>query len=253
MVVGRVRGECADRHEMLLEVLGPAGAGKSTLIVAMRARDPRIRLAERPSRGQVLWAFARHAARFCAARRRAGGRPLTRAEARALSIAAAWSHRPPEGLVVFDHGPLFRLVRVRAFGPPMVEDDGFTGWWHERFERWAALLDAVVFLDAADDVLVRRIRTRPRHHAAEALDDASAAAFVAAYRDGFDWVRRALAERGTRVITIDAAATEPFAIADRVLAAMEELHPPHHDRTHEAGSASRRRLCRTGRSRRRPP
>jgi hypothetical protein len=246
-------GSARTGTRVLLEVLGPAGAGKSTLIAAMEARDPRIRRAKLPSRGQMLRAYARLAVRFAAARRRAGGSPLTRAEARALSIAKAWSHRPPEGLVVFDHGPLFRLVQVRAFGPPLVKDGGFTGWWHELFERWAALLDAVVFLDATDDVLVRRIRTRPRHHAAKALDDASAAAFLAAYRDGFDRVRRALAERGTRVITIDSAATEPLAIADRILAAMEELHPAHHDRTHEARSAPPRRLCRTGRSRRRPP
>ena len=90
----------------------------------------------------------------------------------------------PQG-VVFDQGPLFRLARMCA--------SRHTRWWSEAIHRWSQTLDLVVWLDAPEELLLERVRTRSKQHRIKSVSHARALRRLsdqrAQYRDVLDELR----------------------------------------------------------------
>lgn len=114
-----------------------------------------------------------------------------RRETRSLARLEAWRRaldrpRPAEEhAIVFDHGPLYRLARLREFGPAITRSDSFRSWWEDSRRFWLDALDLIVTLEAPDTVLLSRVEERGHwylsadHLAAEKQD------FLARYRQSF--------------------------------------------------------------------
>lgn len=67
-------------------------------------------------------------------------------------------------VVIFDQGPVFTMVRLRAAIPEAARGLSFKRWWDRMLELWAETLDLLILLDAPDNVLLRRIQQRPKAH-----------------------------------------------------------------------------------------
>ena len=208
---------------LVAEIVGPAGSGKSTLAGALGRRDGRVRaglgvwglpaplllstaLLSLPQllgmwrrRGAFGWGEAGLVVRLNAL-----GRLLRRES----------SH--PDRFLVLDEGTVFALAKLRAFGG----DGG--GQWSRLAERWADSLDAVVWLDAPDEVLARRIRGRDKPHRMKGCSDEEISAFLARYRDAYERVISELcARRRLKVIRVSTDTGTPQQIADEVLSGIE--------------------------------
>jgi shikimate kinase len=207
-----------------LELVGPAGSGKTTLYRALAARSEAVA----PGVPFGRWDHLRHglpqAARLLPAWAATGGRFFDEKELRSLGYVAGWAaaleHGAAEGaLAVFDHGPLFRIVRLRAFGPPLVARDGFARWSEAAVRRWARLLHTVVWLDAPDALLARRIDGRDERHRMKGGEAGETERFLARYRAAYEALLAELrAAGGPEPIRVDTSREAPEAIAERVLA-----------------------------------
>ncbi|HXF74150.1 MAG TPA: hypothetical protein VNO79_16280, partial [Actinomycetota bacterium] len=149
----------------MIEVLGPAGAGKTSLVDAVRRLDPGVRAGVRAPRAvwfalalvRVLPSLPRWLPR---ARRE---RWFAWNEVKSIGFLEAWLPRVRRGsgtATLLDHGPLFRLARLEEFGPPLVGSPAFRRWWRRCLEAWLDALDLVVVLDAPDAVLLERVDRR---------------------------------------------------------------------------------------------
>jgi hypothetical protein len=216
----------ADHSPRLVELAGPAGAGKSATRQALIART-RFRqgmiwgLPARPllSNGlrliptfiplwldayRPLWNETRHLVRLRTLREE-----LQRGERRGPAI-------------IFDEGPVFALAWLRGFGHPVMRGAAADAWWHTAFEEWARLLDLVVVLDAPDELLARRIRGRPEDHEVKRASDPEIARWMARFRQSLDWVLARLAlEAGVSVLRLDTSTSTPEQLAERTLAALD--------------------------------
>ena len=88
-------------------------------------------------------------------------------------------------------------------------------WRRDELEEWAVRLDIVVRVEAADPVLVRRIRTRAKPHPVKGDTDSEIAEFTRRFRCEFDRVIRELvAAGGTMLIELwtDAASSPEDAV-----------------------------------------
>ncbi|SRR6266508_519638 len=189
------RGEAPPRpsRPLVVEVAGPAGTGKTTLIEAVAVRDPLMEIGIHLSRIEMFRSHGANIVRFLPTfARRAGFSWFTDEEARAMAYIDGW-HRslgrmPRRGTLMLDHGPVFRLAFLAQFGSSITKTPEFERWWTASLAKWASALDVVVQLDAPDDVLIHRIRARERKHPVKQGSYAEARRFLARYRGGFDRV-----------------------------------------------------------------
>jgi hypothetical protein len=207
-----------------LELVGVAASGKTTLARELTKHSARLTGGVPFPRLAHLRPGLAHAARLLPAWWRAGGRWLDEKELRSMNYVTGWAdrverRRPGDTVVLFDHGPLFRIARLRAFGPPLVESARFQAWADAALRRWAPLLGGVVWLDAPDDLLVARIEARGERHRMQGEPLSDTLRFLARYRAAYE---RLLAEfeaaGGPPVLRIDTRAEPAALIAERLLA-----------------------------------
>lgn len=207
----------------LIELVGPAGAGKTTLARILPARDPRIAVTpgvwRQPRRWLFLSAILLIPTVLAAL---LGGAPLRWQEIAQMIRIDALRRMLAHGrgragrVIVLDEGPVFALSWLDvAFG--RNGDPGYAAWRRRTVAAWGCGLDAVVRLDADDAVLMRRIRERAKDHVVKDKTAADIADFTLRYRRAFDRVLGELAPRGVRVVSVR---TDGGGVIERV----DELH-----------------------------
>jgi hypothetical protein len=219
----------AGSRPFVVELVGPAGAGKTTLakVLPHLARDVRS--------GLNLWGLPRS---FL----------LVGALGVMPTVAAVSRHRPLRGaaigqmirlgalryaldrsaaagarLIVLDEGPVFALTWLDVFHAR--EDDPTWRQWRQRTLRdWADRIDAVVRLDAEDRVLAHRIRQRQKPHPVKGSPDEEIFHFLGCFRRAFDRVIGELAATGSvRILELPPDADAPDEHAARLLDALTEV------------------------------
>lgn len=230
---GRIGGR-GSPTAVVVEVAGPAGAGKTTLTRALADRRSDLCVGIALSRIDLIRAYGSATAAIGPTylRRFRGTRWFSRGESRGMAYLGAWRRRlaqdrPAQGAAcgtgvrVLDHGPIYRLVRLSEFGPPVTASAAFRAWWEVSLAQWASTLDIVVWLDASDEVLLGRVRSRERAHPMRDASATDGAAFLARYRAGYDAVMARLAVCGLRLLRFDTERCTPDRIADLVLTAVD--------------------------------
>jgi hypothetical protein len=108
-------------------------------------------------------------------------------------------------VILMDEGPVFAIGWLDvAFAERGIEAP--PGWRRRVVQRWAQLLDSVVFLDAQDRVLATRIRTRAKRHRMETSGDVALRRFARVFRHAFEKVIAELSETGH--LTVQAMRTD---------------------------------------------
>lgn len=220
---------------VIVELVGPAGAGKSTLAEGVSASDTTIRS------GLSLWGLPRMdlicstlaLAPTIAAAALGGGQSRLRPGeiAQMIRLGAlrravrreAQRHR----VILLDEGPVFALSWLDVFFKR--NGDRVPAAWRRRVVAdWALLLDVVVFIDASDSTLVQRIRTREKEHKVKGLPDEEIHGFSEGFRAAFDRVIAELAKAGHLIV--DALNTDRAPVeqnASRLVEALQHKRNGH--------------------------
>lgn len=227
---------------LVVELTGPAGAGKTTLSQAMGRRSPSVTVAAKPNAAFLRDGafFVRNGLRLVPTYLRLyqiGVGWLTWRDIARMAILKGWHRtlRPKTqnagSIVVLDHGPAFMLAQLHGFGPDCLRSQRARTWWDEMYRQWAAVLDAVVWLDAPDEVLLERIHTREKRHAVKGKLEREARDFLAQYRAAYETVLSRLVADGAgpRLLCINTGRQAPEEVVDRMLlefSLLDELAGP---------------------------
>jgi len=208
----------------LVEVAGVAGSGKSTLTRSM-CEDSEFAVG-----GFIHTRLPSHLLRVATATPRllpilaTDRRPprMTWPEFKLLVYVTRWrtvlrrEMRRRGGVTVLDQGPIYALVRLKAEGKPFTATPAFDAWWEDMLRLWVRELSAIVWLDAPDSVLWRRINGRSQLHRTKGEGVEEGYRFLDTYRRSFDAVLRRIEAWGapevfrldTEGATADLLATE---------------------------------------------
>jgi adenylate kinase family enzyme len=216
---------------LVVEIMGPAGSGKTTLVRALCSKSDRVRAGVNIGKLRYVPPLIAKTGRFLPpwvlAHRR--DRWLNWRETRSIACLEAW-HRELERRrsstqvsTLLDHGPVYRLALLREFGPQVVTTQTFERWWQSSRARWLDTLDIVVSLDAPDDVLLERLQARGHWYLSAGLSIEEKHAFLARFREGFSRVLGSDSRDGPTILRFRSDRTSIDEIADDVLASFGSL------------------------------
>jgi hypothetical protein len=215
----------------VVEIIGPAGAGKTSLYHALDKYEDRIWLSDFPDVRKLTNApfFVRYGLQLVPTILRLhqrSSRQLSRREFAWMSILNGWPYvlqrdvKKSNKVIVLDQGPVYLLAEMREFGPEYLKSQDAEKFWQELFCRWADTLDMIVWLDTTDINLVERIRTRDQEHVVKNSSASIVFEFLARYRMAFEDVLSRLEanKSGPRVLRYDTSKLPSNEIAAALLA-----------------------------------
>ncbi|HET7248692.1 MAG TPA: hypothetical protein VFI79_02510 [Gemmatimonadales bacterium] len=214
----------------VIELVGPAGAGKTGLLRAIAQRAPTVRTGVRLDRVRTMPLVARHAITLLPATLELffadprslwpALRHLGRLGAFPAELERARGSR--HQTILLDEGPVFSLGRLSVF-QRANEGSGWLGReWNAEVVRWSEMLTGVILLDADNEVLSQRIRNRPKHHSVKNGSDREVSGFLDRYRAAYrEIVTRLTAGGRVQIVEFDTT-RQPFdAIATDIVTALD--------------------------------
>ncbi len=204
------------RLPRLIEIVGPAGAGKSTICKTLAGASQRIHLGNFPDVRNITDSpfFAWNGLRTIPGMLRLPGNSNRRISPREfawLSILNGWPRLLQKQIdthhqtVVLDQGPVYLLTELCAFGPDNLRNRPPERSLQALYARWARMLDAIVWLDAPNTVLAQRIRGRKKEHIVKGQSAATVFAFIDQFRAAYARTLSLLAAENSdfRVLVFD--------------------------------------------------
>lgn len=225
-------GRLKSDSPVIMELVGPAGAGKTTLSRALSQREkdivlgPDIELRKvshipvfiRSIPSSLPLFFDQHKSH----------RQPTWTELKDIAYLEGWTEvlkRMPSSngkIVLLDQGPVFRMATLYGFGPTLLKSEESKTWWHNLYKQWASALDLIIFLDTSDTILMERINTRTKKHDIRGKSELETQKYLMQYRMSFKDVLTELSLcDGPTVLEFDTSKISIEKIADEVLAVCE--------------------------------
>lgn len=228
-MTGRLRKNVTkQKTPLIVELVGPAGAGKTTLLQALSQSNEKFLIGANLAirKKEHIPIFANHAPFLLPVFLRQGrqSRWFTWDEIKAMVYLKAWPRVLRQqaanngGVVLLDHGPVFRLAMLLTFGPESLKSQGFEQWWNETIKQWAFTLDTIILLDAPDSILIERINRRSQRHIIKGKSEPEMYRFLARYRASYKQIlAKLMAYRGPLMLEFDASQLSIKQIVDEVL------------------------------------
>ncbi len=208
-----MKTQTISRPAVVVEILGVAGAGKSTLVRTLAqndaglinqdlpdVRDPRMApfffwnlLKLTPILVKMMGASER-----MVSRRELAWMAMVNGWDRLLARQRIRGHQA----ILLDQGPIYLITDLHILGPRILQSEKIQPWWDAVYQRWRSAMNLVIWLDADDGVLAERICTRPDEHQVKGYSNREIFDFLALYRHWYDRVMARLSADNPRLVVL---------------------------------------------------
>ena len=213
----------------IVEIIGPAGSGKTTLCRALSPCKKIFYIGNFPdvrkfsSAPFFIWNGLRISPALLGLPKH-NSRKLTRREFAWLSILRGWPgilkrNLKNNQITILDQGPVFLLTETSEFGPKYLRGQNANPLWQDLYSRWGNTLDLIVWLDAPDTHLMNRIRNRDKGHVVKNESDETTFEFLARYRKAYEQTISNLSANHSdlKILRFDTSKTSAEEIVCRLL------------------------------------
>jgi thymidylate kinase len=180
-------------HPMLIELVGVAGSGKSTLKKQLHKSDPMICSVQPPSKSIYFMPLLKIIFKWFPLylRHYSKTRWFTKQELRNYLYLESWLPHlmrcslENDKVVVLDPGAFYWLTSLNELGPEITKSEQFLAWWEEMRQKWLSAIDIVVWLDAPTEMLMDRVKKRSEWHESKLLSRVEIIRTFDLYREGY--------------------------------------------------------------------
>jgi shikimate kinase len=220
----------AKNQPQIIEIIGPAGAGKTTLVRALSQTNERFRSGFRLRRIEYLPLFVAKTFLLLPTvfLQSSNGMALSWREVKAMLylevLHPLLTRQASDRLsfILLDQGPVFKLTKLHKSGPESVKAQHFKRWWESTIQQWAFALHSLIWLDAPDAVLIERIHKRHKRHSAKGITLQEVYKFLDLYRTSYEQVISELrAKNGPKLLCFDTEKESLDQIVAKVLGALD--------------------------------
>lgn len=157
----------------IIELVGLAGTGKSTLAKSMRRRNNEIRIFPLPQ-NRLFWSLIKRSGLWLPLwlQRHHLPKRFTKEELLSTGCIDAWlpylhsKTSTSSNIGLLDPGSVYWLTKLQVIGSKMNEQSAYRRWWEDKFEQWSSALDVIIWLDAPEELCLQRVLAREEwHHA----------------------------------------------------------------------------------------
>ena len=211
-----------------MELVGLAGTGKTTLSRALSRRSEKIQVGAEIELRKLkhIPVFVRNTPQLLPIilHRSRYSRWFTWEEIKYLVYLEGWPHVLEQqaarggAAILLDHGPVFKLATLNAFGPEYLKTERIEVWWKNMFKQWASTVDIVIWLDAPDAILEKRINSRRQRHAVKGKTEMEVLQFLARYRMSYEQIlAKLMTDGGPALFQFDTSQTTIEQVVDEIL------------------------------------
>ncbi len=174
----------------VVELVGPPGAGKTTLTQLLLAKRADLRVETWPYfrrlRDDAFFVRSGVSLFPVLLRLRSDHRNgwLRPRDAALMAILQRWDRELERmavrggKVIILEEGAICLLAKLRAFGAEGLKAAAAAQWWEETYRRWASTLDLIIVLEASIPTLLARIRGREQQYEIGTMTDQEAVRYL---------------------------------------------------------------------------
>jgi deoxyadenosine/deoxycytidine kinase len=219
----------------IVELVGVAGAGKTTLAHTLSTNTNRIILCDHPYFRNVsdipffTWNTLMMAPVFIKIFITSGIKSITPREMAWMVILNGWHQRlrrqssKDPTIVVLDQGPIAIFAELYTLHHNVLQSQSVKKWWDRTLTDWAHTLDLLVCLDTSDPVLIERVRNRNTWHLIKDQSDCEALDLNSRFRSiNSNLISRMMVDiGGPSIIEFDTGKSSVHQITEKTLLALD--------------------------------
>jgi len=224
--------ETSQHKRMVVELIGTAGVGKSTLFnTLINKKLPWIIGDDVPPVWRISAAqfYIKNIIRLVPTLVRIignGGRLLTRRELAFMAILNGWHEvlqkkvNNSSRIVLLDQGPISIIAYLTVWGPKSLFKSNMDKWWEKVYANFKQTMDMVIWLDTSDETIIKRINNRPQGHHLKGESEQVTGFWLARYRSLYEQIVSNLINNNNHkihVVQINSGIYSAHEIADKVL------------------------------------
>ena len=214
----------------VVELVGPAGAGKTALSQALIQHNQALRLGPSIRRRRhwrllltnILWLMPAFLDLYRTRRRWLRVESKEIISLNTLHELVVRESKKGKSLIL-DQGPVYTLTYLHLRGNEGIKSGRLARWWEEAYQSWGQTLHTIIWLDAPDFILTQRIRSRQKSHEVKDYSDAAIHEFLQFYRGGYEEViaRMTAQNNRLRVLRFDTDRESVAQVSAKVLMELE--------------------------------
>ncbi len=237
-----VERKVSANYPHIIEMAGVAGAGKSTLRNALMQCNARVQTLPPPSKLSYVPCLIRIFFAWLPlyVTHYPGTKWFTLQQIRNIGYLDTWlstirSHgRTGEDIVIIDPGSVFWLSDLQEFGPALTKHPRFQAWWNAKLKQWASAMDAVLWLDAPEELCIERVHTRDEEHQLKQASVEMGLKELKCYRESYQKIIPIMASENLKVLHFRSDQMSTQQMLAKILSdeQLKSILTPSHDPIH---------------------